>query len=200
MKFIIISLIQKLSFLISYLIRNSFSENKFLKTIILDESVVVDVGSNLGSFIKLISNTNKNAYIYSLEPNAHLIKLQKNKFKNRKNLKFFNYAVDTIEGSRLFYFRNPTSHSSFSKVHQDEKFNKIIDTLEVQTINLEKFFIDQNIDKITLLKIDTEGHDYEVLYSTKNLILSNKINYIKIEANQENFEGIMVSFELNLKF
>ena len=98
----------------------------------------------------------------------------------------------------MFYYRNPTSHSSFSKAHQDEKFNKIIDTLEVQTINLEKFFIDQNIDKITLLKIDTEGHDYEVLYSTKNLILSNKINYIKIEANQENFEGIMkFAFELN---
>ena len=42
-----------------------------------------------------------------------------------------------------------------------EKFNKIVETVEVQTCTLEKFFVDQKITKITLLKIDI-GQDYEV--------------------------------------
>ena len=201
MKFLILTLIQKTSFLLSYLFKSGFSESNFLKTIILDEAVVVDIGSNVGSFTKLIFNTNKKAIIYSIEPNAELIKLQKNKLKNKKNIKFFNFAIDTKEGSRKFYLRNPSSHSSFSKTHKDEKFNKIVDTVEVQTYTLDKFFLDQNIKKITLLKIDIEGLDYDVFTSAKNLLLNNKIDYIKIEATQESFEKIMVfAFESNIEF
>ena len=68
MKFLILTLIQKTSFLLSYLFKSGFSESNFLKTIILDEAVVVDIGSNVGSFTKLIFNTNKKAIIYSIEP------------------------------------------------------------------------------------------------------------------------------------
>ena len=74
MKLKFISLIQKASFVLSYLIKNSFSESKFLKSIITDEAVVVDIGSNVGSFIKQILNTNKKTHVYSIEPNKELIK------------------------------------------------------------------------------------------------------------------------------
>ena len=185
----------------SYLMKNSFSESKFLKSIITDEAVVVDIGSNVGSFIKLILNTNKKTNVYSIEPNNELIKFQKNKFRNRENIKFYNFAIDTKNGIRTLYVRNPASHSSFFKKHQEEKFNKIVETLEVQTCTLEKFFVDQNITKITLLKIDIEGQDYEVFRSAKDLFLNNKIDYIKIEANQDYFKKIMeFAFDSNLKF
>lgn len=201
MQFKIISIIQKASFLFSYLFQNSFSENKFLKTIVLNDAIVVDVGSNIGSFIKLILKNNKKAQVYSIEPNIKLIEIQKNKFKNKKNIKFYNFAIDTKNGTRAFYLRNPASHSSFFKTHQEEQFNKILDLIEVQTFTLEKFFANENITKITLLKIDIEGHDYEVFHSAKNLLLNNKIEYVKIEANKEYFEKIMVfAFESNLKF
>ena len=77
MKLKFISLIQKASFVLSYLMKNSFSESKFLKSIITDEAVVVDIGSNVGSFIKQILNTNKKTHVYSIEPNKELIKFQK---------------------------------------------------------------------------------------------------------------------------
>ena len=97
--------------------------------------------------------------------------------------------------------RNPASHSSFFKTHQEEKFNKIVETVEVQTCTLEKFFVDQKITKITLLKIDIEGQDYEVFRSAKDLFFNNKIDYIKIEANQDSFKKIMeFAFDSNLKF
>ena len=52
-----------------------------------------------------------------------------------------------------------------------------------------------------MLKIDIEGKDYEILCSVKDLLLNNKIDYIKIEANQEYIEKILaLALELNLKF
>ena len=93
MKFKFLSLIQKANFVISYLIKNSFLENKFLKTIILEGAIVVDVGSNVGSFMKQILNINEKALVYSIEPNIDLIKFQKNKFKNKKSNKIFKKFI-----------------------------------------------------------------------------------------------------------
>ena len=201
MKYKIISIIQKTSFLISYLFKNSFSENKFLQSIISDESVVVDIGSNVGSFINLILKTNEKAQVYSIEPNIELVRFQKNKFKNRKNIRFYNIAIDTKDGYRQLHLREPASHSSFYKTHQEEKFNKILDSIKVKTYSFNSFVSDEKINKISLLKIDVEGHDYEIFRSTKELLVANKIEYIKIEANQEYFEKIMkFAFESNFKF
>lgn len=200
MKFKIISFIQKVSLLNSYFLKNNFSEKKFLKTIISEKAVVVDVGSNVGSFINQILKINKKAIVHSIEPNLELIEFQKNKFINN-NIKFYNFAIDSKNGQRMLYIRNPVSHSSFFKTHQEEKFNHIVDSVEVKVNTLEKFLADQNITKITLLKIDIEGHDYEVFHSSRNLFLNNNIEYIKIEANQHYLEKIIAfAIDSNLKF
>jgi len=197
----IISFVQGLNFLFSYLFQNSFSEIKFLKTIILDNKVVIDVGSNLGSFIKILNNINKKTEIYSIEPNLELINFQKNRFKNKNNIKYFNIAIDSKNGSRKFYIRNPASHSSVFKKHIDEKINTIRETVDVEAVSLENFINEQNIKKITLLKIDIEGLDYEVLFSTKSLLKNNIIEFVKIEANRESIERIMAfAYKENLKF
>ena len=73
----IISLIQNFSFYLSYFLKNGFLENKFLKKIISSEAIVVDVGSNLGTYIKNIENINQNTKIYSIEPNLQLMNYQK---------------------------------------------------------------------------------------------------------------------------
>ena len=47
--------------------------------------------------------------------------------------------------------------------------------LNIKTIKLEEFFLENNIfKKIDLIKIDTEGHEYEVLTG-----LGGKIKFIK---------------------
>ena len=71
-----LTLIQKTSFLLSYLFKSGFSESNFLKTIILEKQLSLILAQML-QFYKAIFNTNKKAIIYSIEPNAELIKLQK---------------------------------------------------------------------------------------------------------------------------
>ena len=82
--------------------KNSFSESKFLKSIITDEAVVVDIGSNVGSFIKQILNTNKKTHVYSIEPNKELIKFQKISLEIEKILNFIILQLTQKMGLEFF--------------------------------------------------------------------------------------------------
>ena len=188
---LIVSFIQKLNFLFTYIFQKNFSEIKFLKTIITKDSLVVDVGSNLGNFINTIKSINKNTNIYSIEPNLELINFQKKKFTRVNNIKYFNIGISTIKSVMTFYIRKPISHSSLLEYHPDSEFNEIVSTTQIQVETLSRFIEEQKIKKITLLKIDTEGLDYEILFSLKNQLLNKKIEFIKIEANNETFEKII---------
>ena len=54
---------------------------------------------------------------------------------------------------------------------------KNVETVEV--LSLDEIFEKKNLGNIDLVKIDTEGHEYEVLSGTKEYL--KKINYILIE-------------------
>ena len=56
--------------------------------------------------------------------------------------------------------------------------------MPVKVSSLDCFCKDQNIDRIDVLKIDTEGHELEVLKGAVNLLSSRKIRYIYAEFNE----------------
>ena len=88
MQKLLVSFIQKLNFLITYIFQKNFSEIEFLKMILKDEAVIVDIGSNLGNFISTLKKINKKTTIYSIEPNIDLINFQKKSLKKKKILIF----------------------------------------------------------------------------------------------------------------
>lgn len=200
MKYNLITIIQKFRFLFSYIFQKGFSEVKFLKEIIVDDSNVVDVGSNVGSFVLTVKKVNKNVNIYSIEPDKNLIKYQTNKFKKLSNIFYSNIGIDVKNGETKFYLRDPASHSSLLENHPDHEFNKIISILNISVQTVEYFMKLQKIDNIKLIKIDTEGLDYDILVSLKNLLINRKIEFIKIEANINSIEKIFnFAYSNNLK-
>ena len=74
------NIFQKLNFIFSVIFQRQFSEKLFLKKILNQNSVVVDVGSNLGNFIALVKKINKNIKTFSIEPVEELIIYQKKRF------------------------------------------------------------------------------------------------------------------------
>jgi hypothetical protein len=57
---------------------------------------------------------------------------------------------------------------------------------KVRVVSLDEFVSQYPIDKIVLLKIDTEGHEFEVLKGAKKLLKSGKIEMIQLEFNEMN--------------
>ncbi len=56
----------------------------------------------------------------------------------------------------------------------------------VDVIDLDTFVAENDISQIDLLKIDTEGHELEVLKGASNLLRENRVRAIQFEFNEMN--------------
>jgi FkbM family methyltransferase len=145
--------------------------------------ICVDIGSNVGNFIKKYHN--RFDKIYSYEPNVILY--EKLKLINLDNLIIYNEAVSDICGiTEIVLHTNNESGSSaiketIEKVIQlkDDWSNNTIN--KVSSVDLEtvlKRIGDKNID---YLKMDCENSEYLIL-NKKDLT---KIKYIGIEIHNQ---------------
>jgi len=191
-------LIQVLQFSINYLTNKNFNEKKLVSYKVKKEINVFDIGSNLGSYIKFVSNQNKDQKInfYSFEPDKNLIPYQKKlKLPNLHKLIVNNIGISNENTEKLFFRRTVSSQSSFLDEPKSKEFNKLEEKLFVKTVRIDDFCLEKNIDYIDILKIDTEGLELEVLTSALKMIKNKKIGIIKIELDSKfnNIFNLLIS-------
>lgn len=130
---------------------------------------VIDLGANIGAF-SLYTKTNiPNAKIFCYEPvPKNFNVLSRNiKINNLKNITAYCLGVDKKEGRRSLYLEDSVSHSVFL----DTGLKKEEQYIVITCVTLEKVFRDNKIDICDILKIDTEGSEYEILYNCPEDIL-----------------------------
>jgi len=95
---------------------------------------------------------------------------------------------DNIQTAALYDYSNNTgsSHASiykkvFDNIHQSESIK-----YEIEMSTIDSFCDKKNISLITLLKIDTEGHEYQVLQGAKRMLTEHRIQAIHFEFNEMN--------------
>lgn len=186
-------LIQVLQFSLNYLTNKNFNEKKIVSFKVKNEINVFDVGSNLGSYIKFVSNQNKNKKInfYSFEPDKNLILVQKKlKLPTSHKLITNNLGISNENKQKQFFRRSVSSQSSFLNDSRSEDISKLEEKLNIRTVRLDDYCFEKNIDYIDILKIDTEGLELEVLISGSKMIINKKIGIIKIELDSK-FDSIV---------
>jgi len=105
-----------------------------------------------------------------------------------------NLAISNNSGIKNLKINKKSSTSTFSEIDTSSKWYKMKSLLlggniktsfitqeEVNTSTLDDFCLKNKIENIDLLKIDTEGHEKEVLQGASSLLLNKKIKYILIE-------------------
>ena len=122
------------------------------------------------------------------------------KFKNNKNIFLNNFALGDKTEEKEFNITAQTWNSSFNKINSGKDWLKarskelnttepgpivkdfnVTSTQKVNVIRLDDYYKDNNIDKIDLLKIDTQGYEDKVLEGSLNTIKENKIKAIMTE-------------------
>jgi len=142
---------------------------------------IVDIGSHIGISILYFKALYPNCKILAFEPNPISFGiLKENIFNNGlEDIQLINKAISSNYSLKDFYIDNSDEHwesnSSFLKGSWSEK--ESTKSIKVECTRLDEYIKD--IEKIDMLKIDTEGSEYEILNSHKNIL--NKVKNISVE-------------------
>ena len=160
---------------------------KALKKEKLKIEIFFDIGAHKGKYTDLLFEEYNIKKAYLFEPQVKMYNFIKEKYKDNNFINVYNQGVSNKTENVLFYINKHNLTSSIKRLNPKNKYlnlkSKLFSTnldgmiennLNIKTIKLEEFFLENNILNIDLIKIDTEGHEYEVLAG-----LEGKIKFIK---------------------
>jgi len=165
-----------------------------------EDDVVYDLGANVGVFTKwLLNQFNNIKHIYAFEPTPNLVSYMNKTFQNNSNVTIFGKAISDRNKTTIFQtFLNSVSNTLIDFENKNHTYSGGI---EVECINLEEFITQNNLSQPTLLKVDIEGSEYDLINSSSDEFLSN-IPKIILEFHR-NYNGEVWSIIkrlLNLDF
>jgi FkbM family methyltransferase len=137
---------------------------------IKDISLIIDVGANIGGYAVRFGKIGRS---YAFEPDSrNHIMLKRNLNLNKVDSTWtFNKAVGRTTGRRVMF--KSAFHGQNSFFGKGERF-------EAETVTLDDALREE--EKIGIVKIDVEGAEYDILYSTPQEIFD-KIGAIIMEMH-----------------
>ena len=177
------------------IIRYYWHEPNILKSLKkLNINYIFDVGSHRGESIDYFIKLKNLKKIQSFEPQKDIFLVLKKKYKNNNKVILNQVALSQNENYKDFYINDLSSTSSFSRLNKKSlwlkiknrilnKKNPIINKIKIRSLTIDKFIKQKKIKKIDLLKIDTEGHELEVLKGALKTIKEQKVKFILIELH-----------------
>jgi FkbM family methyltransferase len=149
----------------------------FFKRFIAEGSMCIDIGANVGEHtVSMALAVGKAGLVVSFDPNPMVFNiLQKNSELNSAltNIKPFNCAISETDGE--FYYNS--SEASFSNggisTEATNRHGKFQLPQRIKGVNLDTFLhahFNDDLAKLKLIKVDTEGYDKEILKSIAPII------------------------------
>ena len=165
--------------------KNAFAEFNRALSNLNKGSYVIDCGANVGEFTKLFLE--KGFFVDAFEPDPIAINELKKKCKNNKNLNLFQSAVGLKDNTqKLFRYRkfdenDPYSTQGSSLLDYRSGANKPF--VKIKVIDFINH-INKQKKEVSLLKMDIEGSEIEILNKIIDLNMQDKIKYIFVETHE----------------
>nr|MBC7612310.1 FkbM family methyltransferase [Pseudopedobacter sp.] len=154
---------------------------EFFNQFIKEGDLAIDIGANIGdTTVPMAVCSGKTGLTVGFDPNPMVLKiLEKNASlnSNKYKLEFQPYAISTME-EEFFFVSSEASfaNGAISKDKNSTHGNFVLPN-KIKGVHLKTFLESkyQNwINKLSFIKIDTEGYDKEIIKSITDLILDYK--------------------------
>ncbi len=150
------------------------SENKYLN--LREDAVIFDVGANVGIMSLNFAKQAPKGKVYAFEPTHYATeKLKRNLELNHEIAKIIQPVQSFIscEGMAQHEIKAFSSWKINKEVGSDQHpvhGGKAMPTEGVPTTTIDEFVKVQQIDRLDFIKIDTDGHEFDVLLGAKMTI------------------------------
>ncbi len=161
--------------------REHFS-TEFMKKVIKEDEIVIDIGANIGYYALLEARLANRGRIYAAEPvpeNLELLRKNVN-LNNCKNIHLFGIALGDIESKARMYIYDKCNWSSFIK----NTNGNILNEIESPIITLDKFVELYVHDSPGFIRMDVEGYEFQIIKGALKTLSCNKPLTLCIELHQ----------------
>lgn len=172
------SKIKALKILLDYLVGKDYEQiYSHLSKMISNDAVVIDVGANMGQYLSRLSKIIKQGKIISIDPlpeNIDALEKMQSLLRIKNSIIVHKAISDKVGIEKLAIpILNDvvigTQARLYEKVVTKEN-NVKFRFIDVLTTTLDNIYEEYNLKRVDFIKVDTEGADYIVLQSGKNLI------------------------------
>jgi FkbM family methyltransferase len=152
--------------------------------------IIFDIGANVGQTIATIRRTFDDPVVHAFEPSPKCFKILQMEFQGKAHLnqcavgaqigeQEFREAGSSVMSSLL----DPAAHGWNGK-----GWNDVVSRYPVKVTTIDSYCAERKIDRIDVLKTDTQGYDLQVLKGARKMLGS--IKFIYVEMNLiEMYEG-----------
>ena len=143
-------------------------------------SVVVDIGGNVGSFSLYARQWNPNCQIHTFEPNPQVFPMLEHNTKNLGNITINQVALSDQNGEISLY-QHPENTGQCSTSIQVKGGHQV----SVEMKNSGEALAGKGINKIDILKIDTEGAEVPILKGMKDLLINTGVIMLEYHSEED---------------
>ncbi len=154
---------------------------RFYKQFINEGDLIIDIGANIGdTTVPMALCAGKTGLTLAFDPNPFVFKiLQKNATLNTNKVNIFplRYAISEEEEDFFFISSEASFGNGGISRTRESIHGKFVYPEKIKGINLSEFLkreYPQWLQKLSFIKIDTEGYDKEIIKSISDLISASK--------------------------
>jgi len=159
-----------------------------LRLVLRPEDVFIDIGAGEGYFSIIASVLVANGEVHCIEPQSRLqqVILENVMINNAHTVKIHRVALSD-NNSEVELFLSLSTDSGSSNIHTAPKF--CFRKEKVPSLTLDNFFEINKLGKVRLIKIDTEGAEYDIVTGGIKSIQRRAFDFIALEYHP----GILIS-------
>lgn len=154
-----------------------------------DPLLIFDVGANVGQSVLTLKEKFPASTVYSFEPSPTTFKTLEQNVNHLNKVKLWNCGLGSASGVQTFLVNTYPDMSSFLKPGESA-WGKVESEISVDVKTVDSVCEEVGIDKIDILKCDTQGYEMEVFRGASQMLQENRISLLYFEVTFSNmYEG-----------
>jgi FkbM family methyltransferase len=152
--------------------------------------VVFDVGANVGQSVERIRTYFDHPVIHAFEPSPDTFEKLRRATKGISDLILNNVALGRHAGTADFVENSESALSSLLEFGPDS-WGTVKGKIPVTVATLDAYCVENQVERIDVLKLDTQGFEMEVLRGGENMLGQGRIGVVFMEITfSEMYKGL----------
>lgn len=130
---------------------------------------VLDIGANVGATALYFARLYPNAQVYAFEPAPDNFAVLERNIANSQRIRGFNFGLGAADATlELYHSDNPVNFGGYSLHPAGSDTSK---TVRIQVRNVATVLGELALEKIEVIKVDTEGAEWDILTAFPESVL-----------------------------